>query len=305
MAVLHAFTRRSAGAQLRELVAHQGLSPGGLPLMACCLAGLATCLNNMTDEAAMWCWRARSFASTRRAERAWVLIVHSLVAFHRRDTKLASELLARVAETTTAMRASTVGRFCELATHYLRKDPGDSERPTLPDEDAHAVLRVFATYCAANLDRRTGSVQLAIDKHFATGRALASANLTNPFILDWRQQLRTIFVSCHEDAMAECLRNDICATEKSWRSMNDLSNAPNHCEGIPPGAGKEPRRLSVSERKVAEQVAAGCTNAQAAAALFLSKRTVDTHLRNIYRRLGISNRSELTEFFKNNYREQE
>lgn len=73
----------------------------------------------------------------------------------------------------------------------------------------------------------------------------------------------------------------------------------------PPGAGKEPRRLSVSERKVAEQVAAGCTNAQAAAALFLSKRTVDTHLRNIYRRLGISNRSELTEFFKNNYREQE
>jgi len=123
--------------------------------------------------------------------------------------------------------------------------------------------------------------------------------------LDWRQQLRTIFVSCHEDAMAECLRNDICATEKSWRSMNDLSNAPNHCEGIPPGAGKEPRRLSVSERKVAEQVAAGCTNAQAAAALFLSKRTVDTHLRNIYRRLGISNRSELTEFFKNNYREQE
>ena len=305
VAGLHAFTRRSAGAQLRELVAHQGLSPGGLPLMACCLAGLATCLNNMTDEAAMWCWRARSFASTRRAERAWVLIVHSLVAFHRRDTKLASELLARVAETTTAMRASTVGRFCELATHYLRKDPGDSERPTLPDEDAHAVLRVFATYCAANLDRRTGSVQLAIDKHFATGRALASANLTNPFILDWRQQLRTIFVSCHEDAMAECLRNDICATEKSWRSMNDLSNAPNHCEGIPPGAGKEPRRLSVSERKVAEQVAAGCTNAQAAAALFLSKRTVDTHLRNIYRRLGISNRSELTEFFKNNYREQE
>ena len=140
----------------------------------------------------------------------------------------------------SATRASTVGRFCELATHYLRKDPGDSERPTLPDEDAHAVLRVFATYCAANLDRRTGSVQLAIDKHFATGRALASANLTNPSILDWRQQLRTIFVSCHEDAMAECLRNDICATEKSWRSMNDLSNAPNHCEGIPREPGRNP-----------------------------------------------------------------
>lgn len=305
MAVLHAFTRRSAGAQLRELVAHQGSSPGGLPLMACCLAGLATCLNNMTDEAAMWCWRARSFASTRRAERAWVLIVHSLVAFHRRDTKLASELLARVAETTTAMRASTVGRFCELATHYLRKDPGDSERSTLLDEEAHVVLRVFATYCAASLDHRRGSVQLAIDKHFATGRTLASARLTNPVILDWRQQLRTIFVSCHEDAIAECLRNDICAAEESWRSLNDLSNAPNHREDIRSGAEDESRRLSVSEQKVAEQVAAGCTNAQAAEALFLSKRTVDTHLRNIYRRLGISNRFELIEFVKKNYRERE
>ena len=74
--------------------------------------------------------------------------------------------------------------------------------------------------------------------------------------------------------------------------MNDLSNALNHCEGISSGAGKEPRRLSVSEQKVAEQVAAGCTNAQAAAALFLSKRTVDTHLRNIYRRKGQHAKSE-------------
>ena len=184
-------------------------------------------------------------------------------------------------------------------------DPGDSEWPTLLDEEAHVVLRVFATYCAASLDQRRGSVQLAIDKHFATGRTLASARLTNPVILDWRQQLRTIFVSCHEDAMAECLRNDICAAEESWRSLNDLSNAPTHREDILSGVKDESRRLSVSEQKVAEQVAAGCTNAQAAEALFLSKRTVDTHLRNIYRRLGISNRSELIEFVKKNYRKRE
>lgn len=305
VAGLHAFTRRSAGAQLRELVAQQGLSPGGLPLMACCLAGLATCLNNMTDEATMWCWRARSLATTRRSEHTWVLIVHSLVAFHRRDTKLAGELLARVAETTLAMRASTVGQFCELATRYLRKDPNGAERSPLLGEEAHVVLRVFATYCAASLDHRKGSAQLAIDKHFATGRLLASAKLTNPLILDWRQQLRTIFASCHEDAMAECLRNDICAAEESWRSVNDFSDTSIHRDGISPGTGDAPLKLSVSEQKVAEQVAGGCTNAQAAEALFLSKRTVDTHLRNIYRRLGISNRSELIEFVKKNYREQE
>ena len=164
---------------------------------------------------------------------------------------------------------------------------------------------MFATYCAASLDHRKGRVQLAIDKHFATGRTLASARLTNPVILDWQQQLRTIFVSCHEDTIAECLRNDICAAEESWCSLNDLSNAPNHHEDIRSGAEDEYRKLSVSEQKVAEQVAAGCTNAQAAEALFLSKRTVDTHLRNIYRRLGISNRLELIEFVKKNYRERE
>ena len=105
--------------------------------------------------------------------------------------------------------------------------------------------------------------------------------------------------------MAECLRNDICAAEESWRSVNDFPDIPIHRDGIHPGTGDEPPKLSVSEQKVAEQVAAGCTNAQAAEALFLSKRTVDTHLRNIYRRLGISNRCELTEFVKKNYRGQE
>ena len=305
VAGLHAFTRRSAGAQLRELVAQQGLSPGGLPLMACCLAGLAMSMNARTDEASMWCWRARSLASTRRSEHTWVLIVHSLVAFHRRDLRLARELLARVVGVAKAMRASAVGQFCELAMRYLCKDSSSSGTLSPLYERAHIVLRVFATYCAADLDHRRGSVQLAIDKHFATGRLLASAKLTNPLILDWQHQLRTIFVSCHEDAMAECLRNDICAAEESWRSVNDFSDIPIHRDGIHPGTGDEPPKLSVSEQKVAEQVAAGCTNAQAAEALFLSKRTVDTHLRNIYRRLGISNRCELTEFVKKNYREQE
>ena len=303
VAGLRSFTRRSASTQLCELAVRHELSSGGLSLVPCCLAGLAMAMNNLMDQAAVWCWRARSLASTSKAARVWVLIVHSLVAFHHQDEKLASDLLARAAEATSAMRASRVAQFCELAMHYLQKG-SDGSKLLLPlDEGAHAVLRVFAMHCSAGLDRRKGSVQLAIDKHFATGRSLASAKLTNPSILNWRQQLRAIFVSCHEDAIAECLQNDMCAAEKSWRTINKLSNSSMCPSNFSPDAADDSRRLSVSEQRVAEQIAAGCTNAQAADALYLSKRTVDTHLRNIYRRLGISSRGELIKFVKQNRQE--
>jgi DNA-binding CsgD family transcriptional regulator len=44
-------------------------------------------------------------------------------------------------------------------------------------------------------------------------------------------------------------------------------------------------------------VAEGKTNKQAGAALFLSPKTVDFHLRRVYRKLGISSRAELIRQF--------
>jgi transcriptional regulator of acetoin/glycerol metabolism/DNA-binding CsgD family transcriptional regulator len=52
-------------------------------------------------------------------------------------------------------------------------------------------------------------------------------------------------------------------------------------------------RLTASERKVAEHVAAGLTNRETAAELFISPHTVDYHLRQIYRKLGIQSRVDL------------
>jgi DNA-binding CsgD family transcriptional regulator len=52
-------------------------------------------------------------------------------------------------------------------------------------------------------------------------------------------------------------------------------------------------RLSQAERRVAEAVGAGMTNREAAAALFLSVKTVDFHLQQIYRKLGVRSRTEL------------
>ena len=51
--------------------------------------------------------------------------------------------------------------------------------------------------------------------------------------------------------------------------------------------------LTHKEGEVADLVAAGATNREAAAALFLSPRTVEHHLRQVYRKLGVRSRTEL------------
>ena len=51
--------------------------------------------------------------------------------------------------------------------------------------------------------------------------------------------------------------------------------------------------LTAREREVAELVAAGLTNPQIAAKLFLGTRTVQTHLRSIMNKLGVNNRTQV------------
>jgi DNA-binding NarL/FixJ family response regulator len=51
--------------------------------------------------------------------------------------------------------------------------------------------------------------------------------------------------------------------------------------------------LTAHELQIARFVAEGLTNREVAARLFLSPRTIDFHLRNVYRKLGISSRTAL------------
>jgi DNA-binding CsgD family transcriptional regulator len=52
-------------------------------------------------------------------------------------------------------------------------------------------------------------------------------------------------------------------------------------------------RLTAQELQVALAVAAGRTNREAAAALFLSPKTIEYHLHNAYRKLGVRSRTQL------------
>ncbi|WP_203737701.1 helix-turn-helix transcriptional regulator, partial [Actinoplanes italicus] len=52
--------------------------------------------------------------------------------------------------------------------------------------------------------------------------------------------------------------------------------------------------LSPAERRVAMEVAVGKTNIEVAETLYISRHTVDAHLRTIFAKLGVRRRSELS-----------
>lgn len=55
--------------------------------------------------------------------------------------------------------------------------------------------------------------------------------------------------------------------------------------------------LSPAEVRVAKAVAAGMSNREVAASLFVSEKTVEFHLHNVYRKLGVRSRTQLTRQF--------
>ncbi|MGZ4708062.1 MAG: helix-turn-helix domain-containing protein, partial [Acidimicrobiales bacterium] len=67
---------------------------------------------------------------------------------------------------------------------------------------------------------------------------------------------------------------------------------PRGCRGHRPVCGWE--SLTVAEHRVARVVAEGCTNAETAERLYISRHTVDFHLRQIFRKLDVQSRVRLT-----------
>ena len=71
----------------------------------------------------------------------------------------------------------------------------------------------------------------------------------------------------------------------------DVSMLDEEVRSLPPGAGLE--QLTEREREIAELVCDRHTNRQIAAELFVSEKTVETHLRNIFAKLGVGSRVEV------------
>ena len=99
-------------------------------------------------------------------------------------------------------------------------------------------------------------------------------------------------------------RIDEARWEAAWaegRAMT-LEQAAEHAlseEEPPPSpaaASSYPAGLSAREAEVLRLVARGMTNAQIAQELYLSPRTVNTHLTSVYGKLGVGSRAEAVRF---------
>ncbi|MFW2514359.1 ATP-binding protein [Demequina sp. SO4-13] len=98
-----------------------------------------------------------------------------------------------------------------------------------------------------------------------------------------RDQLRT----------AHQLLTDMGAEAFAARAARELRATGEH----PRARSAQPTdELTAQELHVARLVATGATSREVGSQLFLSPRTVEAHLRNIFRKLGITSRRELKEF---------
>ncbi len=99
-----------------------------------------------------------------------------------------------------------------------------------------------------------------------------------------REQLRAaveLFERLGADPWADQARAELAATGETAR-RRDVSTLDD---------------LTPQELQIAQLLAAGKTTREAAAAVFLSPKTVEYHLRNVYRKLGIRSREELAASF--------
>lgn len=69
-------------------------------------------------------------------------------------------------------------------------------------------------------------------------------------------------------------------------------------ESVPPGSGRPAGELTPQQMQISRLVAGGATNREIACQLFISPRTVEYHLRNIFAKLGVRSRVELATLFR-------
>jgi DNA-binding CsgD family transcriptional regulator len=189
------------------------------------------------------------------------------------------------------------GEFLLLAAEALaRLGSRDAARQALgrrdsldvPLEDLDRVIHRHATALSVDEPARRAS---ALEATLAAAEASPYRLATLWIRLDLGRTLATL---SDERAVAELERTAADARARGAVTVRELAEGSLRALGVRTwrrGAGGAP--LTAREEEVARLVAAGATNREVASALFLSPKTVERHLVNLYRKLEVRNRTEL------------
>ena len=162
----------------------------------------------------------------------------------------------------------------------LREVGARLDRPALTGDAAR--IDALAAAAAGDLDTAVTSARQAVEAH---EQSPLRAELARSLLVLGRIERRR---KARGQARAALQRAGTLAGQMGHKLLQAEAG-----RGLPGKASARSGELTEAEQRVADQIAAGATSQEAAAALFISVRTVETHVASIYRKLGVHTRSEL------------
>ena len=258
-------------------------------------AAMALAWTGRLDEAGAWAGRVVRSAQrwNRPAELALALLTRSDIAFRqghldlaRSDAAAAAELADRVAAPGLLIAARALEVRLALRAG---QEPDPESLRALADlpADSHPLVRGTVLEARGLAAAARGDHTEALRLHLECGHQLAVRGIANPSCVPWRAHAAQAYQALGEHAAARTITVDpVPGAEPRRGTLTEHGPAIGSRD-----AG--PVRLTPGERRVTELVLQGLSNLEVAERLCLSKRTVDTHLGRIYRKLAIKGRPEL------------
>ncbi|MEU4830510.1 AAA family ATPase [Streptosporangium sp. NPDC023615] len=273
-------------------------------------AALAFAWTGQPEEAMATCSRILEHA------RAWQqpelrvlgLLIRSDVAYRRGDSadSLRDAIDARDgAERIGASALTAAARACGARALIQMGETQDAtvlmREMTIP-VDAHplikSLIREAQGMIAAAADDHVTALSLFLD----CGQRLSARGVTNPTCLPWRAHAAKAYSALGEHAAARTIAAEPPAAtghapDASHARVQGETRAQEPAQIQMHDRTQERTRgqilLTPAEQRVVELVRQGMSSLEVAERLCLSKRTIDTHLGRIYRKLGIRGRHQL------------
>jgi DNA-binding CsgD family transcriptional regulator len=223
------------------------------------------CLEAMADAG------APDFAHVEPGRRAWLYSVLGRAELARGNRSVAEEWIVRGEEIAAGLGLPHAEATARFARALAQLEAGDAA--------GAAQTAVAATELADSV----GAATQAARARALAGRAFAAAG-DNESAVAWLERAESELGACgavryRDEAARELRRLGRRVTARRRRAAGS--------------SGLE--SLSGREREVAELVAQGRTNKQIAGELFLSEKTVESHMAKVFAKLGVSARAAVAE----------